>query len=151
MRVHIKEVSKPQCWYEEEEGGYRVCVRTLKGDYFRTDYTKCVSKDAAIDLVQLIRNNGHISIPRDEIKLSTSNCTEQENGSNVEEYSSVDIKPVIEEEKPKAKFEFNCDDELERQYNKIPRYGEASEERNHKTGVNKLIKYGNVLKGKGIL
>lgn len=150
MNIRVKEDRKPQCWYEEEGGKYRVCVRTLKGDYFRTEYISCESKDTAIDLVQQIRDNGHISIPRAEIKPITSNCTAPENDENVEDYSDVVLEPVSGGEKPKAKFEFICD-EVERYYSKIPRYDKIPEDRIRETEVSKFSRYGNVPKGKGVL
>lgn len=150
MNIQVKEDSKPQCWYEEEEGEYRVCVRTLKGDYFRTEYTRCESKDAAINLVQRIKDTGHISIPRTGIKPSTSICTEPENDENVINYSDVAIEPVGEKEKPKTRFEFNCD-EVEQHYSKIPRYDKIPEDRIRETEVTKFSKYGSVQRGKGVL
>lgn len=115
--IRVKENVKPQCWYEETETGYQVCVRKPHNDYFRTEYIKCQSKEEAKALVTSIKENGYTNISRDEIKSCTDDCTKEKNNNfsfGDDDYTNIP-KPSEEtepkEEKPRAKFEFD-DDEI---------------------------------------
>ena len=155
--IKIKENAKPQCWYEETETGYQVCIRKPHNDYFRTEYIKCQSKEEAKELITKIKENGYTNISRDEEKACTNDCTKSENSNfsfgdddfTNKEDKAIDIEP--KEEKPKAKFEFGDEDDIEHKYNKIPRYDDIPQEQVQETGVNKPLKFGNVQIGKGIL
>lgn len=115
--IRVKENAKPQCWYEETETGYQVCVRKPHNDYFRTEYIKCHTKDEAKELVTTIKENGYTNISNEELKECTNDCTEPINKNfsfgdddfinKQEETKETEPK----EEKPRAKFEFD-DDEI---------------------------------------
>lgn len=155
--IRIKENAKPQCWYEETETGYQVCIRKPHNDYFRTEYIKCHTKDEAKELVTTIKENGYTNISNEELKECTNDCTEPINKNfsfgdddfinKQEETKETEPK----EEKPRAKFEFGDEDDIEHKYSKIPRYDEIPEEQIQETGTNKPMKFGNVQIGKGIL
>ena len=155
--IRVKENNKPQAWYEETETGYQVCVRKPHNDYFRTEYIKCQSKEEAKELVTSIKENGYTNISRDEIKSCTDDCTKEKNNNfsfGDDDYINKQEEPQeIEpkEEKPRAKFEFGDEDDIEHKYNKIPRYDEIPEEQVQETETNKPMKFGNVQIGKGIL
>ena len=115
--IRVKENAKPQCWYEETETGYQVCIRKPHNDYFRTEYIKCHTKDEAKELVTTIKENGYTNISNEELKECTNDCTEPINKNfsfgdddfinKQEEAKETEPK----EEKPRAKFEFD-DDEI---------------------------------------
>ena len=155
--LRIKENAKPQVWYEEAENGYQVCVRKPHNDYFRTEYIQCQSKEEAKDLVTKIKENGYTNISKKDLKECTNDCTKPTNKNfsfGDDDYINKQEEPQeIEpkEEKPRAKFEFGDEDDIEHKYNKIPRYDEIPEQQIQKTGTNKPIKFGNVQVGKGIL
>lgn len=155
--IRVKENISPQVWYEETETGYQVCIRKPHNDYFRTEYIKCQSKEEAKALVTSIKENGYTNISRDEIKSCTDDCTKEKNNNfsfGDDDYTNIP-KPSEEtepkEEKPRAKFEFGDEDDIEHKYNKIPRYDEIPEDNIQETGTNKPMKFGNVQIGKGIL
>lgn len=115
--IRVKENAKPQCWYEETETGYQVCIRKPHNDYFRTEYIKCHTKDEAKELVTTIKENGYTNISNEELKECTNDCTEPINKNfsfgdddfiNKQEEAK---KAEPKEEKPRAKFEFD-DDEI---------------------------------------
>jgi hypothetical protein len=158
--IRIKENAKPQVWYEEAENGYQVCVRKPHNDYFRTEYIKCQSKEEAKELVTKIKENGYTNISKKDLKECTSDCTKAKNKNfsfGDDDYINIPVKKEepetkeAPEEKPRAKFEFDDEDDLEHKYNKIPRYDEIPEQQIQETGTNKPIKFGNVQIGKGIL
>lgn len=155
--IQVKENNKPQVWYEEAENGYQVCVRKPHNDYFRTEYIQCNNKQEAKDLVQSIKENGYTNISKKDLKECTTEIIKPKNKNfsfgdddyiNKQE-EAKEIEP--KEEKPRAKFEFGDEDDLEHKYNKIPRYDEIPDNQIQETGTNKPIKFGNVQIGKGIL
>ena len=127
--IKVNENIKPQCWYEESENGYQVLIRKPKGDYFRTEYINCKSKDEAKSIVKEVKDNGYVYIPH-EIE-----------------------KPVRREsEGAKNKiFSFGDEDSPHHIYNKIPRYEDIPDEQVQETGTTRPLKFGNVQVGKGIL
>ena len=158
--IRVKENNKPQVWYEEAENGFQVCIKRLKSDYFRTEYIQCNNKQEAKDLVQSIKENGYTNISKKDLKECTSENTEPKNKNfsfSDDDYINIPIKKEetetkeAPEEKPRAKFEFGDEDDLEHQYNKIPRYDEIPDNQIQETGTQKPLKFGNVQIGKGIL
>lgn len=158
--IRVKENNKPQCWYEEAENGFQVCIRKPHNDYFRTEYIKCNNKQEAKDLIETIKKNGYTNISKNDLKECTNEYTEPKNKNfsfSDDDYINIPRKKEetetkeTPEEKPRAKFEFGDGDELEHKYNKIPRYDEIPDNQIQETGTQKPIKFGNVQIGKGIL
>jgi len=119
--IRIKENAKPQCWYEETETGYQVCIRKPHNDYFRTEYIQCNNKQEAKDLVQSIKENGYTNISKKDLKECTSENTKPTNKNfsfGDDDYTNIPVKKEepetkeAPEEKPRAKFEFGDEDEV---------------------------------------
>lgn len=148
---------KPQCWYEESENGYQVLIRKPKGDYFRTEYIECKSKDEAKSIVREIKNNGYVYIPHEEekpVRRESEGAKNKIFSFGDDDLINLTEKPSIsepKEEKPKAKFEFGDEDSPHHIYNKIPRYEDIPEDHIQETGTTRPLKFGNVQVGKGIL